>query len=374
MYRFKIKDNSKGMVSYHISYCYEKEQELDIINNKKSNNNKNKNKKNDKKHLKNYDYDLIFDDEFVQIMGDLNSEENFNNYVDIVVNSINYEFDEKFLKESVLIKIPTFYNIINKNMSIGADEIKADALNDNFCDEIFKYVRFNNLYDINIENNNLKNHIFRKNVILFNLLDIETEYLKNLKNNLKRNGAKNVIFISFFKLLGSPKDLLEQLTKEVILQELNVIPRNDLNSVKYDWREYYIEQLRKDSALCINLINSLNKPKLQKLSDILSKKLEYFPKDPNLNLSLAIINILKKYNNVDELNNLSFTNNEEIEYYDNYVGNYIKNGLTEFNEFIAEYFVLYINLKFEKNIILKNKMLQPIMDGYIQSLAKYDDE
>ncbi|MBP2202036.1 hypothetical protein J3E07_001477 [Methanococcus voltae] len=375
MYRFKIKDNSKGMVSYHISYCYEKENETGCNHSKNGNRKNNiknniKNNNNEKKS----NYELIFDDEFIQIMNELQSEKNFNNYVDIIVNSINYEFDEKFLKESILLKIPTFYNTINKNMCIGTEEVKADALNDNFCNEIFKYVKLNNLYDINIENSDLKSHIFRKNVILFNLLDIEDDYLKELKNKLKRNGAKKIIFISFFKLLGNPKDLLEQITKEVILQELNVIPRNNLNSDKYDWREYHIEQLRRDSSLCINLINSLNDSDLEKFSEIISKKLEYFPNDPNLNFSLAITNILKKYPKKEDICELSFENEGESDYYNNYVDKYIKNGLNEFNEFIAEYFVLYINLKFEKNTLLKNKMLQPIMDGYIRSLAKYEGE
>ena len=270
------------------------------------NNTNNKNKSNNyliKSPDKNYNYKNFT--KYIEISGDKkNSKHNITNIMNSKKINIQIRQPMKLFEQNSSVNLTTStsgnYNINYTNSNNEKKYIKPNLKNSNSS----------TYYKINNNNKNTKYNIYDNNnngeKLIKEVLNIQTEMEKNIKNNITNSKTKkyNIIKHAFevlLKLLGNAVFKNNNIIIKILLEKIIIgyhevfnafsTENKKLKQINYSLNEQY-EKMSKD----LFLTNKLNKDK-QKLIDELKKRISFLEngiKKKNLN----VYNI----NNINELN------------------------------------------------------------------------
>ena len=270
------------------------------------NNTNNKNKSNNyliKSPDKNYNHKNFT--KYIEISGDKkNSKHNITNIMNSKKINIQIRQPMKLFEQNSSVNLTTstsgIYNINYTNSNNEKKYIKPNLKNSNSS----------TYYKINNNNKNTKYNIYDNNnngeKLIKEVLNIQTEMEKNIKNNITNSKTKkyNIIKHAFevlLKLLGNAVFKNNNIIIKILLEKIIIgyhevfnafsTENKKLKQINYSLNEQY-EKMSKD----LFLTNKLNKDK-QKLIDELKKRISFLEngiKKKNLN----VYNI----NNISELN------------------------------------------------------------------------
>ena len=273
------------------------------------NNTNNKNKSNNyliKSPDKNYNHKNFT--KYIEISGDKkNSKHNITNIMNSKKINIQIRQPMKLFEQNSSVNLTTStsgnYNINYTNSNNEKKYIKPNLKNSNSS----------TYYKINNNNKNTKYNIYDNNnngeKLIKEVLNIQTEMEKNIKNNITNSKTKkyNIIKHAFevlLKLLGNAVFKNNNIIIKILLEKIIIgyhevfnafsTENKKLKQINYSLNEQY-EKMSKD----LFLTNKLNKDK-QKLIDELKKRISFFENG-----------IKKKNLNVYNINNISDLNKDK---------------------------------------------------------------
>ena len=273
------------------------------------NNTNNKNKSNNyliKSPDKNYNHKNFT--KYIEISGDKkNSKHNITNIMNSKKINIQIRQPMKLFEQNSSVNLTTStsgnYNINYTNSNNEKKYIKPNLKNSNSS----------TYYKINNNNKNTKYNIYDNNnngeKLIKEVLNIQTEMEKNIKNNITNSKTKkyNIIKHAFevlLKLLGNAVFKNNNIIIKILLEKIIIgyhevfnafsTENKKLKQINYSLNEQY-EKMSKD----LFLTNKLNKDK-QKLIDELKKRISFLENG-----------IKKKNLNVYNINNISDLNKDK---------------------------------------------------------------